>query len=245
MSQKRFPLARVDLTEQQYQDLASSLDPGVAYFVGGALRSIGPSAVGGAGFTKNATTGLAETDVGGETFGALPLNAQGQAIGNIGHRRGTLASLIALAGLPGEISVPTDYRGFIVHNGVAGDAYYVGPDSYLIDVSNAGTPAQLNLPRGFFSVLVVGASVNANITALGGLQIDFGLDSTGNAHPPRGKISLLVDAPFEAGGLAVQLSSFVVDFTGATAGKNYFEWMFDARLVNAAVSPIVAADLLP
>lgn len=76
----------------------------------------------GGGFTLNPTTGLAETDVGGDAFVALPTNAQGQAVGEIGHRRNTLANLLTLAGVPGEISVPTDNVGVVLHNGVAGQA---------------------------------------------------------------------------------------------------------------------------
>lgn len=82
----------------------------------------GGQPVGGSGFTLNPTTGLAETDVGGDAFVALPTNAQGQAVGEIGHRRNTLANLLTLAGVPGEISVPTDADGVVIHNGVAGQA---------------------------------------------------------------------------------------------------------------------------
>lgn len=197
----------------------------------------------GAGFTKNATTGLAETEVEGETFGALPLNAQGQAIGNIGHRRNTLANLIDLAGLPGEISIPTDYRGFIVHNGVAGNAYYVGPDSYLIDVSNPATPALVRMPRGFFSVSITGSTINSTITIEGGLQIGFGLNSASVEIWPIGSAALLVKSPFESNALAIDFAGVTIDFTGSQAGKNYFDLVFDSRgaltiaaIVNSATA---------
>lgn len=88
----------------------------------GSLITPGGQPVGGSGFTLNPTTGLAETDVGGDTFVALPTNVQGQAVGEIGHRRNTLANLLTLAGVPGEISVPTDAAGVVIHNGVAGQA---------------------------------------------------------------------------------------------------------------------------
>lgn len=76
----------------------------------------------GGGFTLNPTTGLAETTVDGDVFVALPTNPSGQAVGEIGHRQNTLANLLTLAGVAGEISVPTDNVGVVLHNGVAGQA---------------------------------------------------------------------------------------------------------------------------
>lgn len=76
----------------------------------------------GSGFTLNPVTGLAETAVDGDVFVALPTNPAGQAVGEIGHRRNTLANLLTLAGVAGEISVPTDADGVVIHNGVAGQA---------------------------------------------------------------------------------------------------------------------------
>lgn len=59
-----------------------------------------------------------------DRFAALPLNEDDEIIANIGHRRNTLSNLLSLDGVPGEISIPTDVDGFVVHNGVAGQAKF-------------------------------------------------------------------------------------------------------------------------
>jgi hypothetical protein len=75
-------------------------------------------------------------------YAALPLDPQGNAIANIIPRTGTLASLLALDGGNGEISVATDVQALVRHNGTPGgavahyragvtDAVYFDSFSYL------------------------------------------------------------------------------------------------------------------
>lgn len=91
----------------------------------------------GAGFTKNATTGMAETDVGGETFVALPKGTNGEARGIYVGRTGTLASLIGQteSANENEIAVATDQPA-LVRYGLAESANYVFTPEIAIDVGN-------------------------------------------------------------------------------------------------------------
>lgn len=56
--------------------------------------------------------------------GLLVADENGNFTASIGHRRGLFADLITLSGEPGEISIPTDVDGFVVHNGVANQAKF-------------------------------------------------------------------------------------------------------------------------
>lgn len=85
--------------------------------------------------------------------GLLVADESGNFIANIGHRRGLFANLITLSGEPGEISIPTDVDGFVIHNGVANQAKFfrrldndntAGADSLAIGLgaSTANTAAK-------------------------------------------------------------------------------------------------------
>lgn len=72
-------------------------------------------------------------DRNGNQYALLPLDAVGQAVVNMGHRQNTLANLLALDGVPGEISVATDADALVVHNGVAGEAVDFRRDGARMD----------------------------------------------------------------------------------------------------------------
>lgn len=61
-------------------------------------------------------------DGNGNKFALLPLDANDNVLVNIGLRQNTLANLLALDGLPGEVSVATDVAALVAHTGVAGQA---------------------------------------------------------------------------------------------------------------------------
>lgn len=65
---------------------------------------------------------LRVVDANGNKFALLPLDANDQVLANIGHRQNTLANLLTLDGVPGEISVATDVNALVAHTGVAGQA---------------------------------------------------------------------------------------------------------------------------
>lgn len=140
MPRNHYPLYRIDVTAQEYADLAGNYDPSTAYFVAGALKTIGASPVsgGGAGFVKNESTGFAETTVGAETFVALPVEGD-NAKANVNHRTGTLAQLKTLVGGDGEIAVATDADAIVVYDGVtAGGVTFYKPTTtkVLVDLFN-------------------------------------------------------------------------------------------------------------
>jgi len=79
--------------------------------------------IGGAGLSAaTLEDGVAKFEVGEQTFAMLPVDEEGGLTANIGHRRGLVANLLALDGVDGEISVPTDSEDLVIHNGVAGQA---------------------------------------------------------------------------------------------------------------------------
>lgn len=88
-------------------------------------------------------TGLVDP-TGGNPYGfaVLPKDVNGNAIANVNHRTGTLASLLALNGGNGEISVATDAKALVRHNGVVGGAvpFYLSGvyAAVVIDTAAAG-----------------------------------------------------------------------------------------------------------
>ncbi len=68
--------------------------------------------------------GVAKFTIEGQDFAMVPLDANGDFVANIAHRRGLFADLILLDGGNGEITFPTDVDGFILHNGVPGGAKF-------------------------------------------------------------------------------------------------------------------------
>lgn len=91
--------------------------------------------------------------VNGNDYALLPLDANDNVLVNIGMRQNTLANLLALDGLPGEISVATDADALVVHTGVAGQAKAYRRDTLIARAdcftTNTGsynnTPATVNL----------------------------------------------------------------------------------------------------
>lgn len=78
----------------------------------------------------------------GTKYAAIPLDVGGNAIANVNHRTGTLAALLALDGGVGEISVATDTKALVLHNGVAGGAvafYRGGPSDSVFFIATAST----------------------------------------------------------------------------------------------------------
>lgn len=59
MPRNHYPLSRIDVTAQEYADLAGRYDPGTAYYVDGTLKSLGGQPVGGSGGVDNASAILA------------------------------------------------------------------------------------------------------------------------------------------------------------------------------------------
>lgn len=115
----------------------AEIGPLTPYTPGGSasLPAIGFEGAGGggSGFTKNPTTGLAETEVGAETFVALPTDASGNAKAIVIGRSGTLAGLVALTANEGEVAVATDEPA-LVRFGATQPDNAVFTNEVLIDV---------------------------------------------------------------------------------------------------------------
>ena len=69
--------------------------------------------------------GLALVRIGNDVYGLPKLDANNHFVADVGHRRGLLADLLGLAGIDGEVSLPTDVKGMVVHNGVPNGAYFI------------------------------------------------------------------------------------------------------------------------
>lgn len=122
---------------------------------------------------------LRVVDGNGNRFALLPLDANDNVIANIAHRQNTLANLLALDGLAGEISVATDDTALVLHNGVAGQARQVddsfvrvGPTSYR----GGATSDTLAGPIGAGSMDVQASRSAADRYASGAYSLAFGLD---------------------------------------------------------------------
>lgn len=88
---------------------------------GATYLSETPTSV-GARIKNNTITGLPEIMGQDGPYAALPLDANGNAIANINHRRLPFESLATLDGGVGEISVATEGYAMFLHNGVADQA---------------------------------------------------------------------------------------------------------------------------
>lgn len=84
-------------------------------------------ATAGLPFVKNLSTGLAEANIGSDTFAALPVSS-GNVNAKVNHRTGTLASLKTLVGGNGEVAVATDRDALVVYDGsvIGGRTYFAG-----------------------------------------------------------------------------------------------------------------------
>lgn len=85
--------------------------------------------------------------------GVMVADENGDYLANIGHRTGLLVALMAIDGVPGEIAIPTDVNGFVVYNGVVGQAKFIprldnpealGPGSLAIGPSASTVLAASN-----------------------------------------------------------------------------------------------------
>lgn len=200
---------------------------------------------GGTTFTKNATTGFFEAVVGTETALALPADENGNAKANFGLRRDTLASLLSLAGLPGEISRPTDYQGIVCHTGQVGGAYYIGNDVYKINITNDPeliATQSVTIPRGFRTIVVGGKNEvpHASVVTAGGfainLQSELGGSRSDGTDTDLFRLMILADmtsVPF------IQLNAAGLDLS---LGANYFEISSSADFgINSSIPTIITA----
>lgn len=80
--------------------------------------------IGTIGIPATEQGGIALVEINGTDYALLPVDENGDIVANLAHRRDTLANLLALSGEPGEITIPTDAPGLVIHNGVAGQAVH-------------------------------------------------------------------------------------------------------------------------
>lgn len=196
------------------------------------------------GFKQNPTTGFAETIVDGKKYLALPSDSNGNAKANFSQRTDTLANLLTLAGLPGEISRPTDYQGVVCHTGQVGGAYYIGNDVYKVNVTNNPNliaEQAISIPRGFRTIVIGGKNEipHANIVTAGGFAINFQPEEGGSRN------DLLDTVPCRLIVLAnmtlapnIQFGATLLDLT---TGDNYFEILsnYDFSLNSSSSTTVV------
>lgn len=195
--------------------------------------------------TKNATTGFFEAVVGTETALALPADENGNAKANFGLRRDTLASLLSLAGLPGEISRPTDYQGIVCHTGQVGGAYYIGNDVYKINITNDPdliATQSVTIPRGFRTIVVGGKNEvpHANVATAGGFAISLPGQS-GGTRPDAvdTQVLTLILLYNSSSAPAIQFGNVILDLS---SGNNYFEVTADYDFsLNSAFSTVITS----
>lgn len=139
--------------------------------------------------------------------GAVVADENGDLIANIGHRRGLYADLKSLDGVNGEITIPTDVDGLMVHNGVEGQAKFYR----RLDTDQTLGPESLALGSGAQTAAGAGASLaigkGANATVAG--QIAFG------SATPRVKTSRFTAVATTVGTTG---SFFTADGSGAMGG---------------------------
>lgn len=96
---------------------------------------------------SNATkiNGMAVVDIDGEDYGLMKLDENGDFRANIGHRTAPRNDLMALDGVVAEVSVASDKRALIIHNGEPGEAWE------LVPVQSEATLGLNSLAVGFGS----------------------------------------------------------------------------------------------
>lgn len=177
---------------------------------------------GGTTFTYDAALQAAKATVDGQEVLA-PLRSGGGFRGIVVPRSGTLDALMSIGGNAGETARPTDYRGFVCFTGVVGEAYYVGSDPYRVDVANPATPAVIEIPRGFHTIIVgpLGAIPNATIRSNSGVQINT---ATGDSFGKNFIVKFSADFTGSAGAYAnAMIFGVVVDLSTSGGGFNYFD----------------------
>lgn len=181
---------------------------------------------GGTTFAYDVTLQAATATVDGQEVLAPKRSGSGiQA--QVVARTGTLADLMSIGGNAGETARPTDYSGFVCYTGNVGEAYYVGQDPYVIDVTNPATLPNVIIPRGFTSVVIgpQGGVPNAAIRNGGGITLEQQLGTSG--IPGYGRnfvIKVIADFTGASGSYAYLQAFFsLLDLSIAGGSLNYFE----------------------
>ena len=135
--------------------------------------------IGAIGIPATEQAGIAIVEINGTPYALLPVDENGDIVANLSHRRGLLADLLDLSGEPGEISIPTDADGLVIHTGVYGQA-----KRFYSPVS-AGTAGENSLAQGLNSTthtrakrsMAVGAYSRTNV--IGEFAVGLGLANYG------------------------------------------------------------------
>lgn len=104
--------------------------------------------------------------------GLLVADENGNFTASIGHRTGVFADLITISGEPGEISIPTDVDGFIVHNGQPGEAKFYPRLDNAAAFGESSLAIGLNATTMASADLALALGVNAKAHAKG--ELAFG-----------------------------------------------------------------------
>lgn len=212
---------------------------GVASLVNGTVPANQLPALASNPFVYNAGLQVALATVDGQEVVALPHRGGGAVGAIVGHRRGTLADLITLAGTPGEISIPDDYPGYVRHTGVAGEAHYSGDGVYVIFLNSAVVDSQafLSIPTGVRRIkLELTGALHPSIITAGAIDMQWsGVNP--NRYPfavAATKFEVAVSdatrtALTNAGVIVIVGNDGLIDYSNpAFAGKNHFEYCKDS-----------------
>ena len=154
-------------------------DKAPVYLSAGFLVNHLGEQIGAIGIPATEQAGIAIVEISGTPYALLPVDENGDIVANLSHRRGLLADLLDLSGEPGEISVPTDADGIVIHTGVFGQA-----KRFYSPVS-AGTAGENSLAQGLGSTtdarakrsMAVGAYSRTNV--IGEFAVGLGLANYG------------------------------------------------------------------
>ena len=154
-------------------------DKAPVYLSAGFLVNHLGEQIGAIGIPATEQAGIAIVEISGTPYALLPVDENGDIVANLSHRRGLLADLLDLSGEPGEISVPTDADGIVIHTGVFGQA-----KRFYSPVS-AGTVGENSLAQGLGSTtdvrakrsMAVGAYSRTNV--IGEFTVGLGLANYG------------------------------------------------------------------
>lgn len=118
------------------------------------------------------SAGMAKVMIDGAYYAMLPLDANGDIVANITHRTGLLADLLTADGGNGEIAFPSDAEGYVLYNGVQGQAKFVKR------LDNAAALGPNSTAIGLNSGTLVGAkdslALGSNVTAVSPGQVIYG-----------------------------------------------------------------------
>jgi hypothetical protein len=160
----------------------------------------------------------------GAANGVLMLDAYSNALANVSHRTGLLASLLTLAGGVGEVGVATDKQALVVYNGVPGGAiaHYRGRQTAYAECG----PALAN---------AVPAATLTQLMLTIGNDVTSRIDNTNNwVIPPypgvshtieiAGALGCGVDTSGTARELFIQYATDATMLTWALVPRCYFQW---------------------